>query len=248
MRIISKFKDYYDIGLSYGIDPNLTFIRETKKIDTSYDDKNIPSEFKECLSLMPEIKFKDYNSTKHIIGFCGKTYPCISLQKFSHSYFFYSIVELRKYLIQKRLNENHLIKNKTLKPYISGYYNVFEIKKLINNNIGGIFNKMSCEEFDNKFYGKRIADDFFRFNNSPIFVLESKSFSKTLTFKINPLLRNYNFSKEIDPYTAFQELSMYIGSNLVKQKDPNPKFSDELKREIAGFDKWSFKKKGKKSK
>lgn len=41
---------------------------------------------------------------------------------------------------------------------------------------------------------------------------------------------------------------MYVGNNLVKQVDPSENFSDNMKRDIAGFDEWSFKNKSKKSK
>jgi hypothetical protein len=33
MRIISKFKDYYDCGLSYGMDEHTKYVRETKIIE-----------------------------------------------------------------------------------------------------------------------------------------------------------------------------------------------------------------------
>jgi hypothetical protein len=52
MRIISKFKDYYDGGASFGVDVTHTYIRESK--DINY------------------IKYPYYCD---VIGFCGKIYP-----------------------------------------------------------------------------------------------------------------------------------------------------------------------------
>jgi hypothetical protein len=39
---------------------------------------------------------------------------------------------------------------------------------------------------------------------------------------------------------------MFVGNNLVKQVDPNINLTDIDRRDTAGFDEWSFKKKGSK--
>jgi hypothetical protein len=39
---------------------------------------------------------------------------------------------------------------------------------------------------------------------------------------------------------------MYLGNNLAKQVDPSVNFSDELKINAAGFDKFSFRNRSKK--
>lgn len=56
MKIISKFKDYYDGGAVYGIDQERIYIRESKLV---YDD---------------DVSGVGFN----IIGFCGKLYPFVS--------------------------------------------------------------------------------------------------------------------------------------------------------------------------
>jgi hypothetical protein len=57
---------------------------------------------------------------------------------------------------------------------------------------------------------------------------------------INPNLRKLNFQTVMDPYTAYQELSMFLGNNMAQQVDPIPKMTDELKAHAHGYDKWSF--------
>ena len=44
-----------------------------------------------------------------------------------------------------------------------------------------------------------------------------------------------------DPYTAYQELSMYLG-NMAFPNKPIPTISDEVMAEIKGFNKFSFRK------
>lgn len=58
----------------------------------------------------------------------------------------------------------------------------------------------------------------------------------------NPSLKDYSFYKKVDPFNAYQQLSMYVGNNLAQQMDPNPPISDELRAHSHGFDKWSFRK------
>ena len=38
MRIISKFKDYYDIGQSLGVEPSIVYPREKKVIEITHDE------------------------------------------------------------------------------------------------------------------------------------------------------------------------------------------------------------------
>lgn len=56
-------------------------------------------------------------------------------------------------------------------------------------------------------------------------------------------LREYDFARSMDPYTLFQELSMFVGGVL--PRNPNPMVvikDDKIKIAKHGFDKWSFRK------
>lgn len=55
------------------------------------------------------------------------------------------------------------------------------------------------------------------------------------------LLREYDFQKVSDPYTAFQEIAMFIG-NIPEERKTIPQCSDEDLAQAKGFDKWSFRK------
>lgn len=54
-------------------------------------------------------------------------------------------------------------------------------------------------------------------------------------------LKKYNFQSVVDPYTAYQELSMWIGSRARPEK-PMIKVSNEILIKKHGFDKHSFRK------
>ncbi len=87
-------------------------------------------------------------------------------------------------------------------------------------------------------------DDFFRQTVSfewkhPIFVMSQVH---SWVFTWNAELRNFDFQKIVEPYTAFQELSMWVGAQARPER-PIVEISDEVRLEAHGFDKkFSFRK------
>ncbi len=54
-------------------------------------------------------------------------------------------------------------------------------------------------------------------------------------------LKKLNFASAVDPYTAFQELSMFNGGVLPRSPNPMVELSGEkIMTQKHGFDKWSF--------
>jgi hypothetical protein len=75
----------------------------------------------------------------------------------------------------------------------------------------------------------------------PVFVAQASSRYSSGTIEWNALLNQHDFMRVFDPYTAFQEIEMFM-SNLAIPQKPMPVIPDELKAESKGFDKWSFRK------
>ena len=57
----------------------------------------------------------------------------------------------------------------------------------------------------------------------------------------NASLKDYEFFRVVEPYTAFQEIQMFM-SNLAVPLKPIPEIPDKIMVDIKGFDKWSFRK------
>ena len=57
----------------------------------------------------------------------------------------------------------------------------------------------------------------------------------------NAMLKQCEFFRVFDPYTAFQEIAMWVGNLAVPQK-PIPVISDKMKVQTHGFNEWSFRK------
>ena len=86
----------------------------------------------------------------------------------------------------------------------------------------------------------------FEEHNCPIFlggygVKDQAWVAYTAKVTWNGCLREAEFYRIKDAYTAFQELSMYL-SNQAQPRKPIPEMDDQTKAEQHGFDKFSFRK------
>ena len=83
----------------------------------------------------------------------------------------------------------------------------------------------------------RTVDDVaFRFFDAPVLLMDDER------VVVNPALKPLSFASQVDPYTAWQDISTFLGNNLVKNVSTPRPVSDELKRDAHGFDRQSFKK------
>jgi len=123
-------------------------------------------------------------------------------------------------------------------PMVKG--RVEHIKACVNPHVRGKWYCPKRPEILDELIGSTIPDDVFRKYNSPIILVWNTNRQKSLPVVINPRLNQFDFIKVFDPSAAFQELSMFVGTNLVRQMDPDVKHSDELKIEQHGFNEWSF--------
>ncbi len=92
-----------------------------------------------------------------------------------------------------------------------------------------------CQNW-NDFFNQKCPFEF----KKPIFVFE-KYRDQGFVLTWNAQLNNYDFAKVVEPYTAYQELAMWVGAQARPEKEI-AEVSDEVKVESHGFDKYSFRK------
>lgn len=177
MRIISSYKDYYDVGMGLGFHPlheknTKAYVHTLEEVTDFIRDNFSDKQYKDFLSTdnHPSWRKKlEWPSTNRIALF-------------------------RKFFDKCKENEDN-------------YLNLF-------------------------------LD-----NNAPIFVAYFEKFSGDRVFEINAKLKDLEFFRIKDPYTAFQEVEMFLGGILANQGRTIPKVSDSDLLEAKGFDKkWSFRK------
>lgn len=243
MYIISKFKDYYDIGTSLGIDKTnvykrveetLTLDNINNKLQIEHPDLNAFRISGHRMINYSRLNYfkpyaKNYTSStsrrvymnsdvlfkKHIIAVCGKLYSVLLFEEYPDKYLvFHNYEEVKE----------HLIKSGIPVPEKDS------------------FKGMNFCLFDRIFFKNEVVEsDINIFYKTPIL---SYTFSRYNGFKLtlNPELNKFEFYKVFDSYTMFQEVSMYNSGVLTNTEDNMIQISDEDMKVAKGFYEYSFKK------
>jgi hypothetical protein len=231
MRIVSNFHDYYDGVRGYGSDPRLVYVRETKEIEEPNLETIAP-----LLYIANKMPYWNEGS-RGVVAFCGRAFPFYTY----HSATVYSLQELKKIIRSMPLPSDYLENTKALLESLGNARFRREYKYRYLHYYGQL-NETSWNKFT-KDMDLSLDDDFFRTLNAPVVLIEPSG--RDCNLVLNPRLNKYNFASQRDPYTAYQELSMFLGNNMATQKDPEVHISDKLRAENHGFDKWSFRKRPK---
>ena len=228
MKIISKFKDYYDSVSHQYLDKETIYFRKTETV-------NLECRFGRA-SHYPTVRnfhVLPWTIRFQIIGFCGNFYPVIQFSlppvkdKADYVVGLYSKEELNKFVVDNQIQISHGRPSQSKTYY---HEELADFERFFNNtekfkSLEPIFRKhnvpvfaFSCE--DNSRYGRRLSGD-------PYLIL-------------NPFLKEYSFAKVKDPFSAHQELYQFIGGYLRQPEREMVEISDRDKIHKHGFDKWSF--------
>lgn len=241
MKIVSKFHDYYDSAMAYGQEPGLVYCRESDTIGfrtPSFIRNHLTMDLSPFLYFLSRSKEglgdirgiynkKDYYFNFGIIGFCGEIYPYIEFS-IDDDLIYDSDYEPR---IKKSYfydPESAIKKIKVLEPKdIKRYFKV-------DNSLINHFKKIFLEHKIPTFH--IIYDRYDSFSKEQFgtdgWILEK-----------NPPLKEFEFFKVRDPFSAFQEIAWYIGG-VLRTDDTNMVAIDEKRLiEKRGHDaKVSFRK------
>lgn len=213
MRIISKYKDYYDGGGHGMVDKSIVYLRKEENIP--YDNKTDMYGLKKQLNDIGKYyyKLKDKSISyidSFIVGFCGKQYVGYGIY---------------------RRTKNQFTEELTIT------YDIDELSNLFSNpkDIEYIIEK-------HKYILNKNCIDVFHTLNTPIYLYE---FGGIVGYRpnknrnqitINPNLKEYEFYLVFDTYSAFQEISMFVGGVLTNNPKNDIVVSDKTKIESKGFD------------
>jgi len=233
MRIISKFKDYYD-GVGAGdLDHIPVYERHEKQIEliqpfprgwrqSKYlivNRNNKVSGFKS--GLVTERSLYTY-----VIGYCGELYP-----------------------ILKVVQDNGSISKYWYEYDVSTYLNYVEKPRWSFDR-----HEQNLNEWLELIKTLKLKD-IFKEHNVPVFIFDGfeidtrKGTQPVLQVTLNPRLRKYEFYKVKEPYTAYQDIRVYVGNDLAHDTEVDvPTGDDKTLAESKGYDKWSFRKESTKEK
>lgn len=229
MRIISDFHDYYDVCQSHGQDQTLMYRRDGRTEEIAvYTFPMVRDRWWSWDKLRPE---------SIVVGFCGKIYPIVRIPDFVSpdykEHYCLSADEVAQAVAM-------LLHKKQYAEYMEPLPRRRQWRKPAANT------RVRVEEFFEKVAEQQDKHTkLFEKWEAPIFLADAHKVKVTglrhIPIEINPCLRSVEFYRVIDPYTAYQELAMYLGKQAQPEK-PIPDVPDKVMVGAKGFDKWSFRK------
>ena len=246
MKIVSPFHDYYDTALGHGVDPHVVW----KRVPREWNGKGLPlpdvAADADSLDaelgprLLPASRPDRWRTRKPAwhyrrgwVAFCGRTYPFIEMidrhdapASPPPSTFCYSTGEVAALLKKK------------------------ELARFERDDRVWRF-ELCRADVDDFFEQSPGSAELHRVTASPV-VVGTHTLTAELRRRVahlrrvevvtvNARLADFEFQSVVDPYTAFQELSMYLGGVLGRPEMEHAPIPDDAMRDMKGFDEQSFK-------
>jgi hypothetical protein len=238
VRIISEFHDYYEAVQATGQDQTVVYLRTRKEAEL--DRNTFPFPIFEGTPFAWEPK--GVAIAQIVAGFCGEVYPILRLshqrrsESSPSSALCYTLLEVDAF-IERRFKQRE-IENYRSKPRRWRFADKWPRAQ----------RREKFEEFFDTYAAKQSAfGQLFVDSRCPILVAstwwDTSKARRNRQYKIvyNECLRELEFFRMIDTFTAYQELQMYFGA-LAQPNKPIPDIPDKDMVSIKGFDKWSFRK------
>lgn len=241
MKIVGKLHDYYDGAMAYGQDDTLFFNRASVVCNIN-EHKDIFSEIQGLLDIevfrrgwyqqytkLPHFSRRDaaginYSFDPVIIGFCGKMYFGFNVKEEytstkieQLSFYIYSVDDAKK---------------------LDAKYKFSQRKNHYQDD-----DKLSIDQIFSKYADAVSQIDVTEVcikHKIPYFIINTIRGSVYETILV-PELKKYDFQKVKDPFTAFQEISMYLGGVIPRQVPELAVVTDEDRIKQYGFNDLSFK-------
>ena len=242
MRIISKSHDYYDSAMAWGQDKDVVYVRNEQELKDKADKAK-------WADLIPGFRCFEMRNKKadvvlmpFCIGFCGKIYrgmrvklrPILTnlydecMAEEDHS--FYTLENLEAYLARYK----HVIDDTDSKRHRwhrTGRDPTYYMSK--RKGVDYFLNQQMTNEVEQLMIESRVA---------VVSALEFSRYRDDMELTLDPQLKKFEFFKVVDPFTAYQELDMYIGGVLPRPGVMTAEIEDKYRIPQHGFDKWSFRK------
>lgn len=224
MRIISPFSDYYDGCRAYGIDDKITYVRRTQKLgDHIFSSETLPvvDVIRKQINKVSELHGSATSDTYSVVyvGFCGKIYAGL------------------KFLVDTAVDMRTPVNMSSPTTVAQFAWQAGDLSdEELDKNIGRWWRKTTVRDWFETSQLTVEHTDLFHALNTPVFVVDGWHIYS------EPKLTDYKFQRRLDPFTAFQELSMFLGGVLNVGDPAMEEISDADRIAQHGFDKRSFRK------
>jgi len=256
MKIVSKYKDFYDGVQSLGLDKSTIYFRKTEIVETP-TAHNIDEKLYGFLSYHRTHRIRcfmegkdDLFTNMSIFGFCGKLYKCFTVHttdKNSNSQikYLYSQAEIIEYF--KAKEKEYVLDD------LKFYRKQSRKKKKTSQWMDYV---PPLEEI------KGAHNEIFQELNKPIFFFPSyvlnldllkervwsvSAQNENMGIVVGPNLKDIEFHRIKGAFESYQEIEQYLNGVLGNTEDSTDKRTDIEKIKSHGFDlKYGFRKRKKK--
>lgn len=234
MRILSKFKDYYDHAMGFGQDPNLVYVREFDEesflLDSSYNRLALRKfqsvRLEQLLKCSEKFYVRDssgkwFDANNCFLIVAGKLYPGLY---FDGEYYFSieKLLALKESLIKKGFKDGWAYGR------IQAIIEQITLQRYRSRSVRGEYITIPVDYF---------YDECVQFN-TPCVLIEVNSYR--VEIKYNVCLKEHGFAQTLDAFTCFQEMEMFMGQVKTNQLEKLPDVEDKYKIMEHGFDEKSF--------
>lgn len=155
------------------------------------------------------------------IGFCNKIYFTVSCLDDCKYHYYYKDEDVAAFCERRKIKYQNSIAN---------HFKLWNEDYLINFDYTGGIREQTA------------AKDIFEKYKSPIFTIKAYSSpNKNNLVTLNDCLKQYEFYRKIEPYTAYQEIRMWLSNQAAPEKSI-PHIPDDIMAQAKGFNKYSFRK------
>lgn len=243
MRVISKEEDYYDGVQAIAMDKSVVYKRDRRSVDYNevphYEKMIYMKDIQRTLK--KEKKPRDIANPYEMVNvmpfwviFCGRLYfgAKVSIpqekDRSKKVKFFYDPEELGEFMEENTVYKSidNKIHNSINRRRVWG---VVPLMEQMDQN--------GSERFWNELANKQI-----------VVAAGYPGIERKAEFEVNPLLKEYGFYQVRDSWTAFQEISQWVGGVIPEQENETVDVSDNELKQAKGFDGWSFRRMPQKNK
>lgn len=232
MRIIAERKDYYDCVQAHGQDQTLIYVRKPEEIEYSSGHPGNKGAVWPFPSLYRWFSWDgDFGVYQHMVGFCGKIYPILDIWTWKEG--------------KEKGKGTKCFNIEDVDKFVEEHFSKANKDKYFSRNQrrwrfrwGSTTRRHISIFFDDCQKKQDFFSEMFQEKRCPVFVATfmQRGYGRIV---YNALLRPYDFVRIFDPYTAFQEISMFMGNMAMPEKEM-PIIPDELKIQKRGFTDQSF--------
>lgn len=241
MRIISKFKDYYDSAAGYGVDMTVVYERSSHTLPNwSIDPEQQQNvqQWKDIVAACDAITHSDrfrniHRHSEHkvvFVGIAGKIYVGLALH--------YHMNDPKKELWKPIRYNDQFAQMYVWKPE---NLNDAQLDAKARQYAWGDNEAATLREWFTANESARVVENIDLFTKYNMASFVAVRASNGTSVEINPQLQGYGFQRMMDGFTAFQEISMFVTGVLAQKEQMTYVPTDKELLYARGHDDKSFK-------